>query len=59
MYQSPTDTLAWEPMKTAGKIFPPRAGHTTVALGSNLFVFGGFTDARNLYDDLYVLNVGK
>ncbi|CAL9116970.1 uncharacterized protein LOC135634069 isoform X1 [Musa acuminata AAA Group] len=51
------DTLAWEPMKTAGKIFPPRAGHTTVALGSNLFVFGGFTDARNLYDDLYVLNV--
>ncbi|THU62138.1 hypothetical protein C4D60_Mb01t01980 [Musa balbisiana] len=53
------DTLAWEPMKTAGKIFPPRAGHTTVALGSNLFVFGGFTDARNLYDDLYVLNVGN
>lgn len=24
-----------------------------------MFVFGGFTDERNLYDDLYVLNVGK
>lgn len=49
----------WEPLKTSGKIFPPRAGHTTVPLGSNLFVFGGFSDAKNLYDDLYVLNVGK
>ncbi|XP_074571348.1 protein GLUTELIN PRECURSOR ACCUMULATION 3-like [Curcuma longa] len=51
------DTLVWEPLKTFGKIFPPRAGHTTVPLGSNLFVFGGFSDAKNLYDDLYVLNV--
>ncbi|XP_042450262.1 acyl-CoA-binding domain-containing protein 6-like isoform X2 [Zingiber officinale] len=51
------DTLGWEPLKTFGKIFPPRAGHTTVALGSNLFVFGGFLDAKSLYDDIYVLNV--
>lgn len=36
----------------------PRAGHSTVALGKNLFVFGGFTDARNLYDDLHILDLG-
>lgn len=46
-------------MNTSGQMLAPRAGHTTVVLGSNLFVFGGFTDARNLYDDLHVLNVGK
>lgn len=37
---------------------PPRAGHSTVAFGKNLFVFGGFTDAQNLYNDLYMLDVG-
>ena len=30
----------------------------TVSLGRNLYVFGGFTDAQNLYDDLYVLDAG-
>ncbi|XP_008785617.2 tip elongation aberrant protein 1 [Phoenix dactylifera] len=50
------ETLAWEKMSTTG-ILPHRAGHTSVAIGSNIFVFGGFTDARNLYDDLHVLDV--
>ncbi|XP_072974401.1 uncharacterized protein [Typha angustifolia] len=54
-----TETLAWEKMSTTGQAFPPRAGHTTLTLGSNLFVFGGFRDDRNLYDDLHVLNVEK
>lgn len=39
-------------------MLPPRAGHTTVAFGKNLFVFGGFTDAQNLYDDLHMLDAG-
>lgn len=39
-------------------MLPPRAGHATVAFGKNLFVFGGFTDSQNLYDDLYMLDVG-
>lgn len=43
---------------TLGQKLPPRAGHSTVALGKNLFVFGGFTDERNLYDDLHMLNLG-
>ncbi|KAG0494736.1 hypothetical protein HPP92_005730 [Vanilla planifolia] len=51
------ETLTWRQITTSGQMLTPRAGHTTVSLGSNLFVFGGFTDARNLYDDLYVLNI--
>lgn len=52
-----TDTLVWKQLMTLGQKLPPRAGHSTVALGKNLFVFGGFTDERNLYDDLHMLNL--
>lgn len=52
------DTLTWKQLKTGGQMLSPRAGHATVALGKNLFVFGGFTDSQNLYDDLYMLDVG-
>lgn len=45
-------------MNTSGQLLTPRAGHVTVALERNLFVFGGFTDSQNLYDDLYVLDLG-
>ncbi|TYI35686.1 hypothetical protein ES332_A03G092400v1 [Gossypium tomentosum] len=51
------DTLAWKELNTSGQMLTPRAGHSTVAFGKNLFVFGGFTDAQNLYDDLYMLDV--
>ncbi|CAN8292586.1 unnamed protein product [Cochlearia groenlandica] len=52
-----TDTFIWKELNTSGQLLTPRAGHVTVSLGTNLFVFGGFTDAQNLYDDLYVLDV--
>ncbi|KAM1322928.1 hypothetical protein PS2_015413 [Malus domestica] len=52
-----TDTLIWRELKTTGQFMPPRGGHCTVAFGNNLFVFGGFTDAQNLYNDLYMLDV--
>ncbi|CAL9215464.1 unnamed protein product [Arabidopsis halleri] len=52
-----TDTLIWKELNTSGQLLTPRAGHVTVSLGRNIFVFGGFTDAQNLYDDLYVLDV--
>ena len=52
------ETLVWKELTTSGLKLTPRAGHSTVAFGKNLFVFGGFTDAQNLYDDLYMLNVG-
>ncbi|KDP31367.1 hypothetical protein JCGZ_11743 [Jatropha curcas] len=51
------ETLVWKELNTSGQKLPPRAGHSTVAFGKNLFVFGGFTDAQNLYDDLYMLDV--
>ncbi|XP_024008446.1 rab9 effector protein with kelch motifs isoform X2 [Eutrema salsugineum] len=52
-----TDTFIWKELNTSGQLLTPRAGHVTVSLGRNLYVFGGFTDAQNLYDDLYVLDV--
>eukprot|EP01018_Ginkgo_biloba_P035302 Gb_19518 [translate_table: standard] len=51
------DTLMWKELNTTGQTLAPRAGHATVSLGKHLFVFGGFTDDRNLFDDLHVLNV--
>ncbi|XP_050225145.1 uncharacterized protein LOC126674699 isoform X2 [Mercurialis annua] len=51
------ETLVWKELDTTGTKLSPRAGHSTVAFGKNLFVFGGFTDAQNLYDDIYILDV--
>ncbi|KAA8541052.1 hypothetical protein F0562_025015 [Nyssa sinensis] len=51
------DTLVWRKLKTSGQLLPPRAGHMTVALGKNLFVFGGYTKELKQYDDIYVLDV--
>lgn len=51
------DTLVWKELVTSGQLLPPRAGHSTVAFGKNLFVLGGFTDHQNLYDDLHMLDV--
>ncbi|CAM6124228.1 unnamed protein product [Calypogeia fissa] len=57
IYILDADTLQWSELRTTGQKLIPRAGHTTVALGKYLFVFGGFTDDRKLFDDLHVLNV--
>ncbi|KAK1297486.1 hypothetical protein QJS10_CPB15g01387 [Acorus calamus] len=53
-----TNTLVWKELHTSGQMLAPRAGHSTVSLGKYLFVLGGFTDDRSLYDDLHVLNLG-
>ncbi|XP_023531128.1 RING finger protein B isoform X1 [Cucurbita pepo subsp. pepo] len=52
-----TDTLVWTELNTSGQLLTPRAGHTTITFGKRLFVFGGFTDAQNLYNDLYMLDI--
>ncbi|XP_014493373.1 rho GTPase-activating protein gacHH [Vigna radiata var. radiata] len=52
-----TDTLIWSKMCTSSQSLPPRAGHCTVSLGNSLFVFGGFTEAQCLYNDLYMLDI--
>ncbi|XP_028068466.1 acyl-CoA-binding domain-containing protein 4-like [Camellia sinensis] len=51
------DALMRGKLNTSGQLLPPRAGHITVALGKNLFVFGGFTDESSLYDDIHMLDV--
>lgn len=53
------DTLIWRELHTSGKVLPPRAGHSTVSFGKNLFVFGGVTSAQSLYNDLYMLDIGN
>lgn len=53
-----TDTLVWCKLNTTGQNLPPRAGHTTIAFGKNLFVFGGFANDQSLFNDVYVLDVG-
>ncbi|KAJ4909341.1 Galactose oxidase/kelch repeat superfamily protein [Raphanus sativus] len=52
-----TATFAWKQLKTSGEVLTPRGGHVTVAIESKLFVFGGFADTQNLYNDLYVLDL--
>ncbi|CAN1839937.1 Kelch domain-containing protein 3 [Linum perenne] len=57
LYILNTETLVWKELSTMGQKLPPRAGHSTVAFGKNLFVFGGFADSQNLYNDLYMLDI--
>ncbi|XP_061351969.1 uncharacterized protein LOC133296940 [Gastrolobium bilobum] len=52
-----TDTLIWRDLCMSGQLLTPRAGHSTVSFGKNLFVFGGFTHAQSLYNDMYMLDV--
>ncbi|KAK4744129.1 hypothetical protein SAY87_010441 [Trapa incisa] len=52
-----TDTLMWKQLPTTGQMLPPRAGHSTVSFGKILFVFGGFSEAQIIYDDLYMLDI--
>lgn len=59
MFSSLTiDSFVWEKLNTSGQLLPPRAGHTSVVLGKNLFVFGGFWDEENVFDDVHMLDVG-
>ncbi|XP_047340080.1 RING finger protein B-like [Impatiens glandulifera] len=52
-----TDTLVWKKLITLGQPFTPRGGHTTVVLGKNIFVFGGFADESSLHDDIFMLDM--
>ncbi|MCO5577092.1 hypothetical protein L7F22_030914 [Adiantum nelumboides] len=52
-----TDVMEWKEIYASGDMLMPRAGHATVAVGKYVFVFGGFTDDRKLYDDLNMLNL--
>ncbi|KAL8056978.1 hypothetical protein ABFX02_04G153600 [Erythranthe guttata] len=57
VYILDADTLVWCKLNTTGQLMPPRGGHTTIAFGNKLFVFGGFSDEQSLYDDVYMLDI--
>ena len=58
IFLTPADLMEWTELSTSGQALMPRAGHATVAIGKHIFVFGGFTDERKLYDDLHMLDLG-
>ncbi|MCO5570463.1 hypothetical protein L7F22_024185 [Adiantum nelumboides] len=49
--------MEWKEIFASRDMLMPQAGHATVAVGKYVFVFGGFTDDRKLYDDLNMLNL--
>ena len=50
------DTLTWRAVSTRGAKPRPRAGHTAVAFGRQLVVFGG-SGAGSTYGELWVLDM--
>ncbi len=50
--------MSWNKTIATGKPPSPRAGHTSIAFGSNLIVFGGGDGGRYL-NDIHVLDTGK
>ncbi|MCO5601125.1 hypothetical protein L7F22_055244 [Adiantum nelumboides] len=54
-----TDLMEWKEFQVTGQTLTPRAGHVAVSIGKLIFVFGGFTDDRKLFDDLHMLDLDK
>ncbi|KAI5055799.1 hypothetical protein GOP47_0029320 [Adiantum capillus-veneris] len=52
-----TEVMEWKEFQTTGQILTPRAGHVAVSMGKFIFVFGGFTNDRKLFDDLHMLDL--
>jgi hypothetical protein len=49
--------MAWSQAYVAGTSPSARSRHTTIAVGTKLYVFGGGDDTR-VYNDLYILDTG-
>jgi dynein heavy chain len=51
------DCYSWEwiALETTGDVPPPRSGHQAVAVGTDLYVFGGWNSVEE-FDDMYVLD---
>ncbi|OQS00997.1 hypothetical protein ACHHYP_02026 [Achlya hypogyna] len=50
------DERRWERIETLGEGYSPRTGHTVVAYGATLYVFGG-TDRRRRQQDLFQFDI--
>ncbi|PRP87697.1 hypothetical protein PROFUN_02397 [Planoprotostelium fungivorum] len=51
-----TNAVRWESKAQKGEIPSPRYGHSTVVVGSKMYLFGG-TDGTKFFSDFYALNL--
>ncbi len=49
----------WSSPTCGGNIPAPRYGHSMVAIGTRLFVFGGLYGSTTVYGDLFVFDTGE
>jgi N-acetylneuraminic acid mutarotase len=49
--------MTWTRHKGEGDAPTARSGHSAVAYGNHLYIFGGY-DSRKYYNDVHVLDVG-
>lgn len=55
-----TATKKWELLAPSSGNLPARSGHSTVAVGSELVVFGGFNAHDGVvYNDIHVFDTGE
>eukprot|EP00897_Mesotaenium_endlicherianum_P007798 jgi/Mesen1/7046/ME000369S06375 len=50
-------SMEWKEMAVTGDKPAARAGHVAVAASRHLVIFGGFTDERQLFNDLHTLDL--
>ncbi len=58
MYKFNTVTDTWTSVSTSGGPPAPRAYHSAVAIGSNIFIFGGISDFT-VFNDLWKFNTSN
>ncbi|KAG6966621.1 hypothetical protein JG688_00006674 [Phytophthora aleatoria] len=51
------DTRRWTLIKPSSGSFPPRSGHSAVAIGAKIYVFGGLDAASSgIYNDVHIFD---
>ena len=55
---SQTTKLRWVELMASGETFSERYVHSCAAIGSRVYVFGGYGSGR-YFNDLYVLDMGN
>ncbi|KAF1778379.1 Kelch-type beta propeller [Phytophthora cactorum] len=51
------DTSRWTLIKPSSGSFPPRSGHSAVAIGAKIYVFGGLDAASSgIYNDVHIFD---
>eukprot|EP00741_Cyanophora_paradoxa_P011450 tig00020556_g11061.t1 len=60
LYELDTDSWTWRELKAVGTRPPPRTGHTLVAHGASLLLFGGQDPLQTqVYNDMHIFDLEK